>query len=105
VTCALPLDDESFREIVEEFSVKLASQVEQMKLAYAAEDWDQLVELGHWLKGSGGTAGYEQFTIPSGRLERLAKEHRHEMIETVLNEIEQLTLAVAREMDSLPVLT
>src|SRR5262249_28665609 len=59
VKCALPLYDETFREIVQEFSVKVNSQIERMKLAYAAEDWKDLVELAHWLKGSGGTAGYE----------------------------------------------
>ena len=104
VACALPLEDEAFREIIQEFSVKLSSQVERMKLAYEAEDWNELVELGHWLKGSGGTAGYEQFTIPSGRLERLASQHSHDKIEPVLREIEQLAKAVARELDSLPVM-
>ena len=102
VVCALPLDDDVFREIVLEFSDKLRVQVDRMKLAYAAEEWNELVELGHWLKGSGGTAGYEQFTIPSGRLERLASQHSHSKIEAVLNEIDELAKAVAEEMASLP---
>jgi two-component system, sensor histidine kinase len=105
VTCALPLDDEGFREIVQEFAIKLASQIERMKLAFASEDWNELIELGHWLKGSGGTAGYEQFTIPSGRLERLASQRSADKIEAVINEIEQLANAVSRELESLPVLT
>ena len=98
----LPLDDEAFREIVEEFSAKLQRQVERMKLAYAAEDWTELVELAHWLKGSGGTAGYEQFTIPSSRLERLAEHHSHDKTEAVLCEIDGLAKAVAVEIASLP---
>jgi signal transduction histidine kinase/CheY-like chemotaxis protein/HPt (histidine-containing phosphotransfer) domain-containing protein len=102
VTCALPLEDETFREIVQEFSEKLLRQVDRMKLAYIGGDWDELVELAHWLKGSGGTAGYEQFTIPSGRLERMASHRSHERIETVLREIELLSHAVADELASLP---
>ncbi len=105
VTCALPLDDEVFREIVEEFSEKVQRQVERMKMAFAAADWNEIIDLAHWLKGSGGTAGYEQFTIPSGRLERLAKQQSHDKIEVVLREIDELAKAVAREMAALPVLS
>jgi CheY-like chemotaxis protein/HPt (histidine-containing phosphotransfer) domain-containing protein len=98
VACALPLDDDVFREIVAEFSEKLRAQVDRMKMAYASEQWDELVQLAHWLKGSGGTAGYEQFTIPSGRLERLAGHRSHSKIEAVLNEIDELAKAVAEEV-------
>lgn len=104
VKCALPLDDDVFREIVEEFSDKVRLQVDRMKQAYAAEEWTELVELAHWLKGSGGTAGYEQFTIPSGRLERLASQHSHAKIEAVLKEIDELATAVSEEIASLPAL-
>lgn len=104
VACALPLDDETFREIVQEFSDKLQLQVDRMRYAYASEDWNELVELAHWLKGSGGTAGYEQFTIPSSRLERMAMQRSHERIEFVLDEIEALAKAVAAELDQLPAL-
>ena len=103
--CALPLDDETFREIVLEFSGKLACQVERMKLAYAAEDWNELIELAHWLKGSGGTAGYEQFTIPSSRLERMSSQRSHDKIESVLHEIDELAQAVAAELSELPAMT
>ncbi len=101
VSCALPLDDEIFLEIVQEFSVKLTRQVERMKLAYAAEEWNELVELAHWLKGSGGTAGYEQFTIPSSRLERMANQRCYDRIGAVLDEIDELAKAVAEELEPL----
>jgi CheY-like chemotaxis protein/HPt (histidine-containing phosphotransfer) domain-containing protein len=104
IACALDLNDEIFREIVQEFSDKVRSQVERMKLSLAAGDWNDLVELAHWLKGSGGTAGYEQFTIPAGRLERLAKEQKRDNVESVLNEIDRISKAVASEMAALPTL-
>src|SRR5262249_29993817 len=104
VACSLPLEDETFREIVHEFSEKLQIQVDRMKMAYAAERWAELLELAYWLKGSGGTAGYEQFTIPSSRLERLASQHSHDRIEAVLCEIDELAKAVAAELAALPVL-
>lgn len=102
IACALDLNDDIFREIVQEFSEKVQSQIERMKLALAADDWNELVELAHWLKGSGGTAGYEQFTIPAGRLERLAKQHKRDKVEAVLNEIDRISHAVANEMSALP---
>ena len=99
VSCALPLDDEVFLEIVHEFSAKLKHQVGRMRLAYVAEEWRELVELAHWLKGSGGTAGYEQFTIPSSRLERMADQRCYDRIGPVLDEIDDLAKAVAEELE------
>jgi HPt (histidine-containing phosphotransfer) domain-containing protein len=44
-----------------------------MDRAHAAADFVELTALAHWLKGAGGTVGYDDFTAPARNLETLAK--------------------------------
>ena len=34
--------------------------------------FDELIELGHWLRGAGGSAGFDAFTVPGEQLEASA---------------------------------
>lgn len=47
-----------------------------MEEALRTGDFESLAELAHWLKGSGGTAGFADFTEPARRLEQLAKQRQ-----------------------------
>ena len=44
-----------------------------MLKAIEAKDFKSLAELGHWLKGAGGTVGFTQFVEPSLEMEMAAK--------------------------------
>lgn len=70
----LPTDDAELREIVEEFIQLLPAKIEQMEKAVAEEDLEALVALAHWLKGAGGTVGFDCFTDPATQLENVAGE-------------------------------
>jgi HPt (histidine-containing phosphotransfer) domain-containing protein len=35
---------------------------------------EEIAAFAHWLKGTGGTVGFDEFTAPAANLERLAKE-------------------------------
>ena len=62
-----------------------------MREAFAAGNHDQLAQLAHWLKGSGGTAGFHEFTDLAKELERLAKSNADdELIAGVLADIEAI---------------
>lgn len=87
---SLPLDDPDFREIVEEFAARLHEQIDAMKRALAAGDLEELARLAHWLKGSGGTAGFDAFTAPARELEQLAKQGAKDQLPSVLQIIERL---------------
>jgi len=91
---SLPTDDPDFREIVEEFVQKLREISEAMKQAWAEQDLETLADLAHWLKGSGGTAGFHAFTDPAGRLEQLAKQGQKEEIPPALIAIDRLVARV-----------
>ncbi len=68
----LPMDDEDFRSIVVEFKQRAIDQCEVMVTALESEDWPQLSSLAHWLKGSGGTAGFPILTDLAIELELAA---------------------------------
>ena len=71
--CSLPLSDPDFRDIAEEFRARLTEKMELMLQASQQENDATLASLAHWLKGSGGTAGFEEFTAPAGELEKAAQ--------------------------------
>ena len=64
---------EDFREIVLDFIPQIESKFEEMLKAIEAKDFKSLAELGHWLKGAGGTVGFTQFVEPSYEMEMAAK--------------------------------
>jgi PAS domain S-box-containing protein len=55
------------------FAARLGEQLDAMERAHAAGDFTELTALAHWLKGAGGTVGYDDFTAPARNLETLAK--------------------------------
>ena len=91
----LPMDDPEFREIVEEFVERLAEKLDAMRLAWAAEDFDELARLAHWLKGAGGTAGFPVFTEDATELEKIARSQQPERIEPALEKLVQLAERIA----------
>ena len=63
----------AFRPIVNKFLPRLTSQIEAMDKAVAEENYEELAALAHWLKGSGGTVGFDVFTKPAAKMESAAK--------------------------------
>lgn len=93
---SLPDADAEFREIVEEFVGRLTDQLDAMHRAWAERDLEELARLAHWLKGSGGTVGFDAFTEPAKRLEQAAKQNQSDMIEAALAEIVRLAGRIAK---------
>ena len=65
----LPMDDAEFREIVQEFVGRFRIRLAAMHAAHLARDKDELKSLAHWLKGAGGTAGFQPLTTTAFELE------------------------------------
>jgi CheY-like chemotaxis protein/HPt (histidine-containing phosphotransfer) domain-containing protein len=87
----LPIQDHVFRQIVREFVMKLEGRLPEMRAMLEESDWQDLAAAAHWLKGSGGTAGFNDLTAPSARLEKAAKDGNSEAAGDALSEIERLT--------------
>ena len=88
------MDDLEFRAIIEGFVSRLQEQVDAMQVAWKAGDTEELARLAHWLKGSGGTVGFDAFTEPARRLEQLAKGQEHDEIKAILREIKELAESI-----------
>ncbi len=86
----LPLDDEEFREIVEEFIARLHEKLAEMDALLEAGNLAELAHSAHWLKGAGGTAGFAPFTEPARRLETAAKQADRERLPKALGELHEL---------------
>jgi HPt (histidine-containing phosphotransfer) domain-containing protein len=62
-----------FAKLVARFVDRLDEKLAEMDAANAAKDWETMAQLGHWLKGAGGTVGFDVFTEPASELEMAAK--------------------------------
>ena len=64
--------EKDFQEIVLDFIPQMESKLQQMDDAIAKEDFEELGKLAHWLKGAGGTCGFNEMYDPSFELEQSA---------------------------------
>jgi CheY-like chemotaxis protein/HPt (histidine-containing phosphotransfer) domain-containing protein len=76
------------------FVEKLDQKVERMEVALEKEDMTELAGLAHWLKGAGGTVGYDDFTKPAEVLESCAKADHAEKAGQMLQEVKSLVAAI-----------
>ncbi|MGB5337973.1 MAG: response regulator, partial [Gammaproteobacteria bacterium] len=90
----LPAGNPRFQAIIRKFVGRLDEQVRAMEQAWQERNYSELANLAHWLKGSGGTVGFDAFTKPAGALEQLAKEKCEDRIEARLLEICELARRV-----------
>jgi signal transduction histidine kinase/DNA-binding NarL/FixJ family response regulator len=86
----LPTDDADIAQIVAEYIDSLDAKIEEMKVAWDAGDLEELARLAHWLKGSGGTAGFGVLTEPAIRLENVSKKKESGDISAQLAELRML---------------
>ena len=88
-----------FRELVGEFVEFAKQQVDEMRLALKNRDFEELAQLAHGLKGAGGTAGFDEFTQPSGELERSANENDKAGMEAQLEIVATLANSIVLSKD------
>ena len=80
------------RPAVRKFASRLDEQLMAMDAARTAGDFEELAALAHWLKGAGGTVGYDDFTAPARNLETLAKAGDGHGADAALREIRGLAV-------------
>ncbi len=78
------------RATIAMFARRLHEKLGEMDASWEQRDFKRLAELAHWLKGSGGTVGFDAFTEPAKTLESLAKEGRADGIDATLRELRGL---------------
>jgi signal transduction histidine kinase/AmiR/NasT family two-component response regulator/HPt (histidine-containing phosphotransfer) domain-containing protein len=94
----LPTDDPDIREIVEEFIDCLHAKLPAMQDANARGDLAELARLAHWLKGSGGSAGFPALTAPARNVEKLARDAQCDAIESALAELAEISARISKPL-------
>jgi len=84
-------DHPKLKKVVQQFAEKLPGEIVSLNAAHAVGNLEEMATLAHWLKGAGGTVGYDAFTQPAEQLEAAAKSEQWENISTLLSQINTLT--------------
>jgi CheY-like chemotaxis protein/HPt (histidine-containing phosphotransfer) domain-containing protein len=84
------------RPAVEKFIDRLPGQLDAMESAWKAQDYKTLAELAHWLKGAGGTVGFDAFTEPARELEQQAKAATDNGMNEVMGELRDMASRIVR---------
>jgi PAS domain S-box-containing protein len=95
----LAANNPRFRSIVTKFVQRLDIQLKAMDQAVHNHDFDELASLAHWLKGAGGTVGFDAFTEPAAHLEGLAKARNEDQLDAALQELQRLANRVVVSQD------
>ncbi len=88
------------RPIVANFVVRLNEQVKEMQLACREADFVKLGELAHWLKGAGGTMGFDCFTEPARHMERAVASNQLSDVADRIGDIAALTERISVAVES-----
>jgi PAS domain S-box-containing protein len=84
------------RPAVVKFVDRLPEQLDAMESAWKSHDFKALSELAHWLKGAGGTVGFDAFTEPAKGLEQLARAGTEDGMNEVIGELRDLASRLVR---------
>lgn len=90
IVSQLPIEDPEFAEIAATFVDSAEKRLAEMQNAARESDYRQLARLAHWLKGSGGSAGYPMLTEQAIELEHGALQANVDTIRSGIEEIESL---------------
>jgi CheY-like chemotaxis protein/HPt (histidine-containing phosphotransfer) domain-containing protein len=82
--------NDQFDELIAEFTDRLHSRLLEMVNASVNQDYTELADLAHWLKGAGGTIGFGIFTEPSAQLEDVAKSENDSECRAAIGELVQI---------------
>ena len=83
-------NDVRFHSVINRFIEKFGTQFDLMVGSWQRQDFTELAQLSHWLKGSGGTVGFDDFTKPAEALERFASEGNKKRVDSIMLDLQQL---------------
>jgi len=100
VTSRLASGGPRIRATIAKFAGRLNEKLDEMDAAWQARDFTELAALAHWLKGSGGTVGYDDFTEPAKTLEELAKANSENGVDEALAALRDISRRLVIPDDS-----
>lgn len=98
---SLVADNPRFQLIAERFIKKLGNEIELMDEQLQRREWEALAAKAHWLKGSGGTVGFDQLSDPAKSLEQACANKDIEASARLMEEVRRLSERFSSETDEL----
>ena len=89
-------DHAKLGRIVARFVEQLPGKLAQMDAAAARDDRQELAALAHWLKGAGGSMGFDDLFAPAKALEDAAKAGDSAAMASALAELHALEQRIVR---------
>ena len=83
-----------FQKIIVQFIEKLKEEMVRAQKVWEEQNLEELAMIAHWLKGAGGTVGFDDFTEPATKLETFAKSGQLEQAGQMLEQLNQLAEAI-----------
>jgi CheY-like chemotaxis protein len=80
--------DEEIKDLVPAYIEKRHVDLKNMKQLLAEDDIEEIRNIGHKIKGSGGGYGFQGLTLIGGKIENAAKEKDKEAISSNLKQLE-----------------
>ena len=80
--------------VVRTFARTLPAKLQQMQAALDAQQFDELGQLAHWLKGAGGTVGFDEFFEPTRLFEQHARQQRVPELQQGLRHLQALAARI-----------
>jgi HPt (histidine-containing phosphotransfer) domain-containing protein len=80
--------------VILQFIEKLKQELTRAQAAWENGNLGELALIAHWLKGAGGTVGFDHFTEPAARLENIAKTAQLERAGETLRQVKNLSEAI-----------
>jgi PAS domain S-box-containing protein len=81
-------------KVARSFCATLPEKLAAMEQALADKQLDEVASLAHWLKGAGGTVGYDDFFEPAKRLESQARAGALAELRQTLQDIQSLAARI-----------
>jgi HPt (histidine-containing phosphotransfer) domain-containing protein len=83
-----------FQKVILQFIEKLKEELIRAQLAWENKNLEEIARIAHWLKGAGGTVGFDDFTEPAVRLENFAKTAQVQPAGRMLQQVKGLSDAI-----------
>ena len=92
-------DSEKLAPVVAKFITSVKDRFELMATSCENKDFTELAGHAHWLKGSGGTIGFDQLSEPARLLEVNAKSEQYDACNSDLIHIKSLINRLSPDVD------
>ena len=90
VKSSLSSENARIKAIIEKFVFKLDEKLKVVDHLWLNKDFTAIEKFAHWLKGSGGSVGFDILTERAGLLETYAKQQQATNVDQALHDLHQL---------------